>query len=135
MSRDHRKLRVFHLADQLVPVVYRLSSGFPVEERFGLQGQLRRAAVSAATNIVEGCTRESTREYTRFLRISLGSATECEYLLRVAARLGFVRFEDVAECCDRYNELARSLQKLLDAFRKPFCGSREPEAGSLPRHR
>ena len=81
MSRNHEKLRVFQLADTLALTVYRHTACFPATERYGLQSQLRRAAISVATNIVEGCARRSRADYARFLDIALGSATETDYLL------------------------------------------------------
>jgi four helix bundle protein len=94
VSRDHRKLRVFKLADSLVLRVYQASSGFPRSERFGLASQLRKAAISAAANIVEGSARRTTRDYVHFLVIALGSAVEARYLASVAGRLHYLKPED-----------------------------------------
>jgi four helix bundle protein len=68
--------------------MYRLTSEFPESERFGLTSQLKRGAVSIASNIVEGSLRSSEREYLRFLEIAYGSAGEVTYQLSVADRVG-----------------------------------------------
>jgi four helix bundle protein len=113
VSRDHTKLRVFKLADEIVLSVYRATRDFPADERYGLQSQVRRAAVSAATNIVEGCARRSTGEYLHFLNISLGSATEADYLLGLAARLGYLSPQQYTPLKNCYRDLLRQLQNLL----------------------
>ncbi|MCA9108109.1 MAG: four helix bundle protein, partial [Planctomycetales bacterium] len=77
--RDHSKLRAFELADSLAVETYKKTRQLPKDELFGLTSQMRRAAVSVASNIVEGCSRNSTTEYVRFLEIAYGSARELEY--------------------------------------------------------
>ena len=113
MSRDHRKLRVFVLADDLVPRIYSMTQQFPSSERCGLQMQLRRAAVSAACNIVEGCARQSTREYLNFLNIPAGSASEARYLIDLSCRLGFSAAVDTEPVAARYTNLAAGLEALI----------------------
>lgn len=112
-ARDYTTLRTFTLADDLVLDVYELTRALPPEERFGLQSQIRRAAVSTPTNIVEGSVRRSDRHYLRYLENSLGSACEARYLLQLCKRL---RFLDGSACDDlarRYTEVIKGLSALI----------------------
>jgi four helix bundle protein len=118
MSRDYRKLKVFALTDQLVLDTYCVSVGFPNAERFGLQSQIRRAAVSVAANVVEGSARQTTREWLNFLNIAAGSATEASYLANVAGRLGLVEEREAAGLERGYSELAAGLRAMSRALRE-----------------
>jgi four helix bundle protein len=88
--RDHFKLKAFIIADELALITYKVTKGFPKEEMFGLMAQMRRAAVSVPSNIVEGCSRKSITEYRRFLEIAYGSLKELHYQFSVAFRLNYV---------------------------------------------
>ena len=116
--RDHTKLRAFELADQLALEVYRATSTFPREEIFGLTSQMRRAAVSVPSNIVEGCGRHTEADYLRFLDISNGSAREVQYQVTLAFRLGFLPKETYSSLKKLADETARVLNGLIHGIRK-----------------
>jgi len=115
--RDPAKLRAFELADQLVISVYGITKRFPRDERFGLTNQLRRAAVSTASNIVEGCTRASQDDYRRFLEIAYGSAQEARYQLGLSRRLGFMNIDDSNPVETLAEETCRVLNGLIVSLR------------------
>jgi four helix bundle protein len=115
--RDHRKLRAFELADQLVLAVYSAPKSFPQDERCGLTSQLRRAAVSVASNIVEGCARTSHADYVRFLDMAFGSAREVAYQLTIAERLGYTPAEAARKLAQHADETASVLAGLLRSLR------------------
>ncbi len=123
MARDYRSLRVFVLSDALVVPVYKVTVHFPPDERFGLRSQIRRAAVSVPTNIVEGSAMPTTSGYLRFLYVSLGSATEVRYLLELGVRLGFVQRTDGGRLIRAYGRAVRGLQRLANSLERPKPGA------------
>src|SRR2546427_3772099 len=84
----YEKLHAWRECHELALAVYRITKKFPDDERYGLTSQTRRAAFSAAVNIVEGSARRSTKEFRRFLDISLSSLSEVGYALRFAHEAG-----------------------------------------------
>jgi four helix bundle protein len=115
--RDHTKLRAFELADEVVLDIYRVTKGFPKEEVYGLTSQIRRAAVSVPSNIVEGCARESQAEYLRFLEMAFGSLRELHYQLGLAHRLGYVSAPSFSECEPKIAETEKVLAALVRSMR------------------
>ena len=114
---DHTKLRAFELADEVAMLVYQITSEFPKEELFGLTSQIRRAAVSVASNIVEGCARDSGADYLRFLNIAFGSLRELHYQLNLSKRLGFLPNEDSSLIEPKVVETEKVLNGLIRALR------------------
>ncbi|MEM9830192.1 MAG: four helix bundle protein [Bacteroidota bacterium] len=91
---DFRTLRVWESFHEIVLRVYVLTKNFPTSEAYGLTSQIRRASVSIAANIAEGCGRSSDAELNRFLIIAMGSASELEYELLLAKDLSYISQAD-----------------------------------------
>lgn len=87
---DYKQLDAWKESMKLVQLVYELTYHFPDEEKFGLVSQLRRASVSIPSNIAEGQSRNSNKDYKRFVEIALGSTLELETQLLIASRLNFI---------------------------------------------
>lgn len=85
-TAGYKKLIVWHIADELVHLVYDFSIEFPKEELYSLTSQLRRASLSVVANIIEGHARNSRNEFRHFLSIALGSLAEVEYYLELRLR-------------------------------------------------
>ena len=114
--RDYRRLAVWSKAHELALMTYHLTNSFPNTEQFGLTSQMRRAAVSVASNIVEGYGRGTDRDFARFLNIASGSNCELEYQLLLAGDLGYVTQTEIerpqAVCREVRQMLAGLLKKL-----------------------
>ncbi len=116
--RDHTKLRAFALADEIAVEIYHTTSRFPKEESYGLRAQIRRAAVSVASNIVEGCARGGQADYLRFLEIAFGSLRELHYQYDLSRRLGYIA-SDHPVLDAKIQEAEKVLGSLIRSLRKP----------------
>jgi len=115
--RDHKKLKAFALADEIALMIYQITAGFPKEEMYGLTSQMRRAAVSVPSNIVEGCARDSQTDYRRFLTIAFGSLRELSYQLSLSKRLGFLGSCDSSLIESKLVETEKVMNGLIRAMR------------------
>ena len=109
-------LKVWQRAMELVEEVYRATSRFPTDERFGLTAQIRRAAVSIPSNIGEGRRRKRQRVYLHHLDIALGSQGEVEVQLEIALRLGFLTQQDYERLANRTAEVGKMLNGLIESM-------------------
>lgn len=116
MPRDARKLRVFEMSHKLVIEVYKVTNKFPREELFGLTSQMRRASISAPANIVEGCSRRTTKDYVRFLNLSLGSLEELRYYFELSNELGYMSDKDRERLNDSCRSTIKSLMALITSL-------------------
>jgi four helix bundle protein len=117
MGTSYRELVAWQKAMLLVTEIYRATKTFPIEERYGLTNQLRRAAVSVPSNIAEGQARFSSRDFHRFLGIARGSLVEIETQVEIAQSLGYLSCAQTGALLRSTAELGRVLNGLLASIK------------------
>ena len=109
MDKPHKRLNVWKQAVELSLLVYQATEKFPQEERYSITDQMRRAAISVATNIAEGAARKSKREFARFLHMAKGSLSELDTQLEIVRRLGYLHDESCSVLDARMSEVDKML--------------------------
>lgn len=112
----HKNLDVYKSAMSFITDIYKITTGFPEVERYGLANQMRRSAVSIASNIAEGAARNSTKEYIQFLHHALGSATELETQLQISINLGYL--DEKTNLPDQLYKIIKMLIGLIQSLKK-----------------
>lgn len=113
MYNDTNKLVVWQKSHELVLIIYEITKNFPKEELLGLTSQIRRAAVSIPSNIVEGKARGSAKDYKRFLLIARGSLEELKYQLLLAKDLIYMDEKKYIEILKLSKDVGRLLNGLI----------------------
>ena len=129
--KSYRDLEVWQGAMDLVVQIYAITKTFPREEMYGLTSQLRRAAVSVPSNIAEGRSKRSTRDFMRFINIAYGSLAEIETQLLISERLHYLSADETAVILEKSATIGRMLNGLLAGLEKklsPNAESRSPNA-------
>lgn len=116
---DFKKLEVWQVAHRVTCQVYRATASFPKTETYGLTAQLRRSASSIPANIAEGSGRRGDFEFSRFVRISLGSATELEYHLLLSRDIGLLTASKHEELSGEVRRVQSMLARLNEVLRRP----------------
>jgi four helix bundle protein len=124
---DFKKLDVWQASHSLTCAVYKVTAHFPKTEAYGLTSQLRRSAASVPANIAEGCGRNGDAELGRFVRISLGSATELEYHLLLSRDVGYLEEPAYTQLSGQTRRIQGMLAGLLHAL-KPAVRTRDQRA-------
>jgi four helix bundle protein len=116
--RDYTKIVAWALADDLTAAVYKSTIGFPKDELYGLTSQMRRASFSVPANIVEGSSRDTNRDYLRFLHIARGSLSETHYFVHLARRLGYLNEQGAEALNAQMNRTFACLHGLICAVER-----------------
>jgi four helix bundle protein len=115
--RDFRNLKVWEKAHLLALALYKATATFPQAERYGLTSQMRRAAVSIAANIAEGCGRSGVAEFAHFLNVAMGSASELQYHLILARDLNLLNKQNHAMPEQQVTETKRMLTSWIQKLK------------------
>jgi four helix bundle protein len=116
MGHSYKDLIVWQKSVSMVTEVYRATKAFPREETYGLTGQLRRSAISVASNIAEGQGRLSRREFRQFLGHARGSLIEMETQVVIAGNLGYLSRDAKEHPTAASNEVSRLLHRLMQSI-------------------
>ena len=116
MVPPYESLEVWQMSHDLALKVYQVTSRFPDSEKYGLVSQIRRAAISIPTNIVEGNARHHRREYVQFCHVARASAVEVRYLLRVSLDLGILLRADFDALDSGYDRVSKMLHGLTKSL-------------------
>ena len=111
--KTHKDLDVWKHSIALSKDIYRLTKTYPKEELFGLAAQMRKAAVSISSNIAEGAARRGNKEFSHFLYIAIGSATELETQLEISKEVGLGDKHVIAKTMEQVDRLQKMLHGLI----------------------
>lgn len=114
MGKRHKDLEVWRRSIDFVTLIYKTTGDFPEREKFGLVNQMRRAAVSIPSNIAEGASRQSSKEFIQFLYMANGSLAELDTHLIISDQLGLIdekTFRELEQECDEIGKMISGLIK------------------------
>ena len=112
-----KELLIWEKSRSFCSEIYSVTSSFPSDEKFGITNQLRRASVSIPSNIAEGSSRNSNKEFARFLEISVGSAYEIETQLLISYDLGFLKLEQLDILIIQLEEIIKMISKFRSTLK------------------
>ena len=118
-ERPHKKLKLWEKVMAVIEEVYRITDEYPKRESYCLSMQMRRAAVSIASNIAEGAARKGKQEKIQFYSIARGSLSELDAQLEISARLKYLTADQYGENQLKLDECSRMLQGLINACKDP----------------
>ena len=120
MLKHFKELKVWRKSYELSLKLYKLTSTFPKEERFGLTSQIRRSAVSIPSNTAEGYGRKTTADYVRMLYIAYGSICELETQILLSGDLGFIGIKELGLAKHDIAEVERMLMGLIRSLERKY---------------
>ncbi|HBR12009.1 MAG TPA: diversity-generating retroelement protein bAvd family protein [Chryseobacterium sp.] len=114
MKHNFKNLNIWKLCIELADEIYAITESFPKNEEFGLKSQIRRCTVSVASNIAEGSSRTSQKDFNRFLEISLGSLYELQTQIIISSRRNYIEQSKFELIENKITEL----QRMISGFQK-----------------